>query len=169
MSETVLYQIEKSGEVTHFDEVKNSFIGAFKIWQQLSDKYGFEMSMRMGPTQAWKAFSKGTYTPFEDVVIGTTFDNVIVLKENIPNVINAMQQYDEAHPGTSVSKQVDILKNMLEDENTIGVAWQQTTTSDSTWLPEFDDDDNEIVYNINEQSKHWNLFDDLDKAGVKYD
>ena len=80
-----------------------------------------------------------------------------------------MQQYDEAHPGTSVSKQVDILKNMLEDENTIGVAWQQTTTSDSTWLPEFDDDDNEIVYNINEQSKHWNLFDDLDKAGVKYD
>ena len=96
-------------------------------------------------------------------------DNVIVLKENIPNVINAMQQYDEAHPGTSVSKQVDILKNMLEDENTIGVAWQQTTTSDSTWLPEFDDDDNEIVYNINEQSKHWNLFDDLDKAGVKYD
>ena len=34
---------------------------------------------------------------------------------------------------------------------------------------EFDDDDNEIVYNINEQSKHWNLFDDLDKAGVKYD
>lgn len=82
MSITEIYAIEKNGDVVPYGSAKNSWLGGMHVWKSLDEKYDLGGNMMFGFERVWKFFDKGIYEKYEDVLLGSTFDDVIVLKEN---------------------------------------------------------------------------------------
>ncbi len=141
MSETELFGIYKNGNVEFYGSTRNSFRGGMHVWQKLNEKY---------------------YEPFEDIVFGSTFDYVIVMKEDFPLLIASFKDYFERYPDSSFSEQAEIIKAMEKDDNIIGVAWCQTSIVDGLW--DVEEEDDIIPYNIFKGTRHWNLFKKISKS-----
>lgn len=94
------------------------------------------------------------------VALASTFDNVIIKKENMPKLISAFREF---RGETSIKEQADIIEKMLNDENCIAVGFNQTSVNDDTWtnFGGYDEEkDEEIPYNILTGERHWELFSD---------
>lgn len=72
-------------------------------------------------------------------------------------------------PTENMKTQIETLTK-IQEEDIIGVAWQQTSVSESLWTTnpidevdfEYDVDlDVTVPYNIHEGDKHWDLFEEL--------
>lgn len=184
MSCTELFKFNKIGEAEYLGEVKNSFRGAMAVWDILDRKYlsplpkpfwmeqtdydqrGYsricEMSNPQIIKEIWNLFNDKKISRCDEIVLGTTFDNVVVMRENINEVIKAFEEFDGE---TSLKLQAEILKEALNDDDLIAVAWNQTSVNSDNWCNySYDDDtDESIPYNILTQDKHWSLFDEIER------
>lgn len=98
--------------------------------------------------------------PKEDrIVLSTTFDGVLVKKENIPVVIAAFRSFGGE---TSLPEQADILQRIFDDPNYIAVGWNQTSVNADTWTNCFYDEETgeDLPYNCLEDKDHWWLFEE---------
>ena len=97
----------------------------------------------------------------EKIVLYTTFDSMLVKKEDLPRVIEAFNKFEGI---TSLKEQASVLTEMLEDENCIAVGWNQTSVNAKTWDNYADDEktDDGVSYNCLTQDEHFWLFDELD-------
>lgn len=161
MSETELFGIYKNGNVEFYGSTRNSFRGGMHVWQKLNEKYELHDSL-FEFKNTWGNFNKGFYEPFEDIVFGSTFDYVIVMKEDFPLLIASFKDYFERYPDSSFSEQAEIIKAMEKDDNIIGVAWCQTSIVDGLW--DVEEEDDIIPYNIFKGTRHWNLFKKISKS-----
>lgn len=100
------------------------------------------------------------------IVLMTTFDKILVKKEDLPKVIEAFNNFEGE---TSLKEQAVILQEMLTDENCIAVGWNQTSVNSDTWLSySYDEEsDEEIPYNCLAQNEHYWLFDELEEEDEK--
>lgn len=93
----------------------------------------------------------------ERIVLITTFDKVLVRKEEIPCVIEAFRNFPEE---TSLPEQADILEMAYNDSDIVAVGWIQTTVCCDMWCGGYDEDnDEEIPYNFNVNKEHHWVFD----------
>lgn len=162
MSTTEIYGIEKNGNVVPYGAAQNSWLGGMHVWKTLDEKYGMGGSMMFGFDRTWQAFNTGVYKDYENIVLGSTFDYVIVMKEHFKPLLNSFGKYFAAHPDSNFGEQIEVIKSMELDENIIGVAWCQTSVADDLWDFGYDEENDETIpYNIFKGDKHQVLFDAL--------
>lgn len=162
MSETELYAVYKNGDVKYYEGVNNSWLGGMHVWNTLNEKYGFNEGLFTGFEKTFGSFNKGRYENYEDIVLGSTFDHVLVKKENFNQLIDNFKLYIENTNGGNFSKQIEVIKQMKNDGDIIAVGWCQTSVTGDLW-DEYDEETGEnSPYNINEGDKHWYLFDEIE-------
>jgi len=176
MSSTEMFYFGEKGEANSLAECSNAWRGAMAVWRTLEQKYlppGEKNIFTGEPMSRTSSFEnedaiqeiwdliKDDKVSFEDkIVMGTTFDFVIIKKENLPRVIEAFRNFDKINKcTTSLDEQANALEKAHQDPNCTGVAWNQTSVC-SSWVFSYDDDDELVRYNINTGDKHWELFED---------
>lgn len=173
MSYTEIYLVPEKGEVVMYDEVHNSWRGAMYVWTTLRDKYipeteeekqrGYRDS-EMKPV--WTLHKRDDILPVEKTVLMSTFDFVMVKKENIPAVIDSFEFFAKLHPDGSMLEQVEILKKLIDEEDCFAVCWNQTSVVGDMWYMQdacgCEDCDGGIdrMYDITKDKKHWFLFEE---------
>ncbi|MFW5962405.1 MAG: hypothetical protein ACOCQR_02205 [bacterium] len=188
MSYTEIYVVKKNGDVEVYAEIINAWRGAMAIWDILEEKHlppfrpsfvpctipddEIEEYLTYKPKRARSININDTkeiwdlascdHIPFLDkIVLCTTFDKVIVKKENIQKVIDAFNSFEGQ---TSLKEQAEILTKILEEDEYIGVTWNQTSVVRG-WGKHNEEDEYEH-YNINTNDDHWFLFDELKECNV---
>lgn len=200
MSCTRIIAFGKDGYPYFYGEVDNAWLSAFAIWSQMEEKYlpkyrpsyipkhipDDEIKLYLGyePTRVtsmhkmeaiqeiWDLVDSKDISESERIVMCSTFDKPILRKENFQRVIDAFNDY----PGeTSLKEQAVIIKKMLNDDNVIALAWNQTSVTHPLWMgkyatlndeynPEIDDEEKEYInYNCLTGDVHFWMMDDIDE------
>lgn len=189
MSRTEMVAFKQNGEAVLYQEIQNAWRGAMAIWRQLEEKYlppyrppyvpahiplekveayiGFKpsrfgMGDEEGVREVWNLYERDDVSITDKIVLGTTFDRALVKKEDIPEVIKAFEAFEGE---TSLGEQVLILTEMLENENVIAVGWNQTSVVQNQWTRVIYNEENDsfLPYNCLTDTKHFWLFDDINK------
>lgn len=159
MSETVIYGVKSNGEVEFVGETRNAWRGAMHVWTRLSEAYGIQGGFLGGFEKLWKMADKGRLKDFENTTLKSTFDNVVVWKEDIPKLIAAFKEFEEKYPNSSLWEQAKIIEDdIINDEDMIGVCWNQTSVNRNPWREGYDEETDEpIPYNVLKGNRHWFL------------
>lgn len=159
MSAVEIYGFNTIGEAVYVSDVGNAFRGAMHVWMRLSEAYGIEGGMFGGFQKLWKLADTGTLEDFENTVMKSTFDNVVVAKSEIPALIEAYRAYDIKYPGSNLLEQAVIFEHeILSDKDMTAVCWNQTDVNESPWIDGYDEEKEEAIpYNILTGRKHWFL------------
>lgn len=141
------------------DETENSWRGAMHIWNTLSKKYNISGSLFSGFQKLWKLVDTNTLEDFENIVLKSTFDNVVVKKEEIPMLLEAFKEYDKQYPNSSLLEQAAIIETeILQNSEMQGVCWNQTSVNSNPWTEGYNEEtDEDIPYNVTTGKKHWFL------------
>jgi hypothetical protein len=193
MSYTEIYGFDKKGNAYFQGEVKNACRGAMAVWRILEEKYlpayrpffvpvhvpdsMIEQFLGYKPIRCsevfddnamksiWQLVNDNRLKDYEKIVLASTFDYVIIKKENLPKLISAFRKFEG---NTSLKEQADIIEEMMNDENCIAVGFNQTSVNGDTWtnIGGYDTEtDEHLPYNIFTDNKHWELFEELNKEG----
>lgn len=174
MSYTEIFKFNKTGDAQGLAEVKNAWRGAMAVWTTLEDRYlpeykpypGMGKMSRMSSPDpkigkaVWDLIGDDRLSEDEKISLASTFDNVIVLKNDMPRLIQAFRNFVGQ---TSLKEQADIIESVVNNEDVIAIAWNQTSVNGDTWInkgPYNKDTDEESPYNIFKQDDHWNLFEE---------
>lgn len=193
MSHTELFFFNKTGEAWGYAAVNNSWRGAMAIWQHLEKKYlpslpepgwithdserhdYYSRTVRVFDTvtlmkEIWDLFWDDRLTEGEKIVLGTTFDGVLVKAEDFEKVIAAFEQFEA---NTSLKEQAEIIRKAIESGEYIAMGWNQMSICRDCWAnrgvkssAESGEDAGNTgprAYNCLTQNDHWYLFDDLGK------
>jgi hypothetical protein len=168
MSETEIYMVNLEGDVHHHIGIRNSWHGAMNVWNELARAYfGWEnfplinYEGRDGQ-QVWDLYKDEKVPLNIRIVLMSTFDKVMVKRENLERLATAMEEFASQYLSGSLMVQARILRELAEDENCLAVCWNQTSVSYPPWyIWDDDDDEKDRVYNINTDKIHWFLFEEL--------
>jgi hypothetical protein len=179
MSYTEIYKFKKDGNAECFAEIRNAYRGAMLVWRIIEKKYlpPYIPTWVMGDTsqeysrasdfagnglkEVWGLFDAGKLSEVDKIALGSTFDNVVVMKQDLPKTIEAFRVFEGE---TSLKEQADAIEKELEnDGDFIAIAWNQTSVNCDAWISDetgLDEDGEEIYlpYNLLKHDKHWNLF-----------
>lgn len=182
MSYTELTFFGKDKNPSHTEDIKNAWRGAMAIWDIMDERYlppfipdfvgrleinnpskrYFRMSSSLEEERkkVWALFNDEKVSRIDKIIIGSTFDWVIVIKQNVSELIQAFRLFEGE---TSLKEQADLIEEEFKDENIIAVGWNQTSVSQNNWTDfSYDQEKQEsIPYNLSENDKHWNLFEEL--------
>lgn len=150
MSYTEIYAFGKDGNGEKYGEVKNAFSGAFAVWDIMGRKHigaGASLCSMKQMERIWALFYDERVPFDERIVMGTTFDNCLVKRENIPQVVEAFKKFEG---DTSLAEQAVILEEIYDSGKYIAVGWNQTSVNCAEWSD----------YNIFENNEHWYLFEE---------
>jgi hypothetical protein len=170
----------KNGKVAVQEEIKNSFRGAMAVWTILDKTYLPPYYAKWDPTkpmsrasamfdqdamkEVWGLANDKKVPIDERLVMASTFDKVLVKHENLPKLIEAFRNFDEAYPEqSSIGEQADILQALYDDEEIDAVGWNQTSVNGDHWgnIGDYDEETEEYdSYDHINQTDHWWLFDD---------
>lgn len=151
MSYTEIYRVTTKGNTRLEGEVQNSHRGAMSVWNYLEEKYlppfflhGQKFSRMFGEMQeVWNLSKDPRLTESERICLMSTFDNVVVLAEDIPKLLKAFREF----PGnTSLPEQADIIESIPKDKRLLGICWNQTSV-------------NADIPAKNITGKYWSLFE----------
>lgn len=155
MTEVIIYGVNKDGNVEYVGEADNSWAGAMHVWGRISKKYALPGGL-FGYQALWNAVDKGILQPFENMVVKSTFDDMIVEKKDIPELLQAYAMYDAEYPGSNLAEQAEIItEEILNNEDMIGVCWNQTSVNSNPWTDGYDEEEDEpIPYNVLTGTRH---------------
>jgi len=157
MSYTEIYGVKNNGEVVFVGEVENAWRGAMFVWKQLADKYEVGGDLFGGFHELWAMADTGRLVDYENMVMKSTFDNVVVKREDLARLIMSFRKYGELNPNSSFLEQAKIIEEeILKDGNMVGVCWNQISVNENPWCNGFDEEADEYIpYNTTKQNKHW--------------
>lgn len=181
---------KKDGKAEGYIDIKNAFRGAMAIWTIIEEKYlptfrpsfvpeyisnieeylGFKPS-RIIPTfneeehiknmhEIWDLFNSDKVNKIDRIVLGTTFDRVLVKRENFEELISAFENFNS---DTSLKEQAGVIKGMLKNKEIIAVGWNQTSICSNQWIQHKYNEENDEYepYNCLTGENHFWLFDGL--------
>jgi len=186
MSYTEIFIFDKEGDAYNTADIKNSWRGAMSIWRILEKKYlkplekpdwmahedyeksgysrtsipYFDDSKPNPMRPIWDLWNDAKVNRIDKIVLGTTFDKVVVMHDDIPETIEAFKNFEGE---TSLKEQADVLQEIFDDSEAIAVAWNQTSVVGGTWKNYDEEKEEETPYNILKQDMHWNLFEELNQ------
>lgn len=165
-------EIWKIMEQRHLPQYIPSYVRE-KIWYSagmssaaLTKKLGY-LPSRIGPgtcnaiEEIWALADNPSVSRHERIVLFTTFDNILVRKENIPQVIDAFRQFEGE---TTLEIQANILERLMDRNDFIAVGWNQSSVNSDSWGSRggYDEEhQKEIPYNCLTMQQHEWLFDEL--------
>lgn len=183
MSYTTLYAVNNRGVCHGYREYRNSWGAAAFVWNALVEKYwplkpgqkSWERPVGMGGDMkpVWALAKQQDLPVYERVVLITTFDNMMIRREDFNFVADCFEQFDVAlNPNRKIpfedtsTPQVAChmmafafdFRKLADDKKVCAVCFQQTSVSDDMWY----DYSRKKPYNIYSKGndKHWFLFDE---------
>lgn len=182
MSYTELFYFDCNGDACKLTELHNAWCGAVAVWRALEIKYlppckpargdavveGYSRVTSLDEDMMkdiWRLFKRNDVEESDRLVLGTTFDNVVVFSKDIPALIVALKKFAQDNPQTSIGAQAVVLEKLLQDkekEGFAGVAWNQTSVN-QPWVFDYNADDR-VPYNVISGTRHWSLFQDMEKS-----
>lgn len=166
MSYTTLYKVTKN-DIYIVGEFQNAYRFAYNIWQRISQAYFFEdisLSDLSSIQKVWDIHLDRRANVYDRIVMMTTFDKVMVKKENFDALIDAFSDFSSRYPDPgSLPEQIEFIKELKEDETCIAICWQATSVTDSPWHIYEDDEDDYRGYDLSRDEGHWFLFDKLNE------
>ena len=169
MSYTEIFAFGKDGSAYGVADIKNSHRGAMAIWRILESKYlppympswgdiGGEYSRTTAfegdaMKAVWRIYELGKVSKVDAICLCTTFDKMLVKRENVKHIINAFNKFEGE---TSLKEQATALEEVLKDKDVVAVGWNQTSVNCDTWASYGYDDEKEeeIPYNCLTQDDH---------------
>ena len=185
MSSTEIYGFNANGYAEFIGETPNAFRGAFVVWETLEKKYleplplkntaGISFTRAVcgeGLDDLWKLPYTDKLSRTEKIVLLSTFDRNIVKSSDVDELISAFNSFDIVFdlPATytSLAEQAEILENNKNDY--IAFGFNQTSVSSAFWIEdrntcecEYCEHCKEDYYNLNTESQHFDIFDELNK------
>lgn len=146
MSYVTIFGFDEKGNSFEIGDVQNSWLGSMAIWCEISRKYLKKEFSIMNPRDVWNFFDNEKINYIDKVVLGSTFDKVIVKKENFKDLIECFRKFEG---NTNLKEQADLIEKNINNTNFI--AFHQNSISCEQW---FD-------YNLIENNEHWFLYDDI--------
>ena len=138
---------------------------------EFAQRFGFKPSRlsiglateRESPAiEIWNLFENEAVPMNDRIVLGTTFDQVLIRRDEIGKVIRAFRSFAGK---TNLKEQADILNEIMKNEEISAVGWNQTSVNADTWMTGGGLSDNNegcLPYNYQKQDDHWWLFDELE-------
>jgi hypothetical protein len=148
MSYTEIYEFNKNGKIINVSEIQNAWRGAMAIWGIIEKKYlkplpkpiwmldrdyntrgysrcdmiytGNDSPMH----EIWNCFDSDEISEIDRIVLGTTFDNILVKYKNINRVIDAFIKFEGE---TSLKEQAEILRKINPEDRIYAIGWNQTS------------------------------------------
>src|SRR3989304_2401147 len=124
MSRTTIYKVPEKGEIIPFAEFKNAFRGCYYIWEKLVELYmpGVDFTndlwLKKQLVPLWNLMNDESIPIEARIVLGTTYDYVMVKKVDIPKVFEAfswwVENVDDAGE-SSIPQQEDSLIELFDD------------------------------------------------------
>lgn len=155
MSYMEVYVVEPNGGVSRFTEFKNAWLGAATVWDCLGRKY-------LGTTNDWKAVfalqKDSRLSECELFTLFATFDNVIIGKEHFEYARAKFEEFNKQCD--SHFRSLSTLLQGLEAKGYLGFCFNQTSVNSSPWEV-WEGEDDCRPYNINVDTKHWFLTDEI--------
>lgn len=169
MSYTTIYKVPEKGEIENYAEFKNAWRGALNVWTEMAKRYlGMEMlpMFREGGMRPVWDLSEDPEIPENDrIVMASTFDNVMVEREDLPRLVEAYRDFATRFEPGSLLEQAEVLEKLAADPTCFAVCWNQTSVNSDTWMkpegdPDIEDDYRLRMYDISKDNGHWFLFED---------
>lgn len=151
MSYTEIIKFNKNGNPTSAGTIHNSSRGAWMVWNILSEKYLGRSFNNLDPKleqETWDLFSDKRLSDTEKIVLGSTYDFVLIKKKDIRKVIDAYREFSMLDDNLSLNEQADILQELEKDEDCIAIGFHQNSVSCDMWNN----------YNCINETEHWYLF-----------
>jgi len=168
MSYTTLFLVPESGPIQAFSEFRNAFRGGYLVWDNMAKRYlGQDASMYMiknNMQPVWDIHANLSVPEAHRIVMMSTFDKVMVRKDNLERLAIAFEQYsqDFDDPG-HIPSEATALRELMDNEGCYAVCWQQTSVSADDWVVMLDDgSDERRPYDVSLDNEHWFLFDNLE-------
>lgn len=122
---------------------------------------------RIGPgtgnamEEIWNLVDNPRIPLHERIVLFTTLDDILVKKENIPQVIDAFRKFEGE---TTLNIQANVLEHLMARNDFIAVGWNQNSVNTNSWECRggYDKQTNkELPYNCLSMQQHQWLFEEL--------
>ncbi len=152
MSCTTIFGFDKNGDSFEISDIKNAWRGAFAIWEYLGNKFikNFKMFDTKSMKKVWKLKVEDGLSKDELIVLYSTFDNVLIKRENIKRLLKAMRNFDYE---TSLKEQADDIEHYINNNETLAIGFHQNSVSCEKWYG----------YNFLKTKEHWFLFEGINK------
>ena len=151
MSYVTIFGFDKEGNSFEIGDINNAWLGAMAVWSKMSEKYLRKDFSIMGPKEVWNLFDSEKISHIDRVVLGSTFDKVIVKKENFEDLIKCFNEFEG---NTNLKEQAKLIQENMNKTDYIG--FHQNSVSCEFF---FD-------YNL-ENEEHWFLYDDVNEVENK--
>jgi len=175
MSYTTLYKVSQTGKIKTYRDYRNAFRSAWLVWDTMSKLYlgrdaiEFTLSGDRSLQPVWDLWKDPNVHESHRIVMASTFDRVMVRRENLDRLVLAYDAYADAveDPG-HILEMAHALRELAQDEDCLAVCWQQTSVSEDLWIipvtcPTCGQDmDESRPYDINLDNNHWFLFEAFD-------
>lgn len=175
MSYTEIVKFTKTGRAESLADIGNAWRGAMAIWRTLEKRYlppyvpswgtpkeeysRFATIDEEPRKEVWGLWEDPKLSPTDKIVLGSTFDNVIVLKKDIPELLKAFREF-ECDGNCSLSDQANAIENeFASNKDTLAIAWNQTSVCENKWL--YWEENGRKRYNILKDDEHWDLFESI--------
>lgn len=152
MSYTEIIKFNKNGDSNSAGIIHNSSRGAWMVWDILSEKYLGRHFTYLDPKleqETWDLFRDERLTNTERIVLGSTYDFVLIKKEDIKKVIDAYREFSMLGDNLSLNEQAEILQILEKDVDCIAIGFHQNSVSCDMWNN----------YNCINGTEHWYLFE----------
>lgn len=169
MSSTTLFKVPERGEIYPYAEFKNSYLGAYTVWEEMGRAYlGLNIiSMGMGELRPiWDLWKNEKVLLNDRIVMAATFDRVMVRRDFLPRVATAMDDFAARHSPGHLLYQAEKLRELATLANCFAICWNQTSVNGGAWMTETEERDEygEKIwryYDVSKDTDHWFLFDEL--------
>ncbi|WP_145952509.1 hypothetical protein [Psychrobacter sp. DAB_AL43B] len=187
MSTTEIYGFNADGYAEFIGETQNAWRGCMEVWTALEDKYleplppFYEgggkrsrlhsiMNIEESTQAIWDLADDQRLTDSERITLKSTLDYMVVKSENIESLISAYQAFDtDADCNTTLKEQAEIIEQ--NKDQYIAFGFNQTSVNSAFWTDdrntcecEYCEHCKEDYYNLNTESEHFNIFDELNEG-----
>ena len=147
--EIIKFKEDKTHEIA--GKVQNTSRHHQVVWDYFARKYlGWEYfdvhSDCVEQQKLWGLFEDERLTMNERIILGSTYDYVLVKQEDIPLVIDAFKSFEDE---SNLLEEADILSGLLNDKTCVSIGWQSSLTD--MW----------DSYDMFTEKKHWSLLDEI--------
>ena len=152
MSNTQILYANEKGWVHPYTDIPNSEEGAFHIWRTLARTYLEEELTMENLSQVSDLVYAAEIVPFSiRLVLGSTMDHALVMKDNLGTFINALMVFNSVYPSPNLKSQIRALEAIERRDGVLAVCWNQNTAVANQWE----------IKKTNKKPQKWNIKRDL--------
>src|SRR5271156_1697092 len=115
MSRVEVYIFKANGDAEHYGDARNSFGFGMHVWQILAPKYGVYFNLLGSEAELkplWNIAFRPDVSRRDRIIMGATFDRTWVKKENLSELMEALQSFIQEHPTETLRQFLSIVQEV---------------------------------------------------------